>query len=588
MRQTAAGPWIALLLCIVASVAGAEDGRVAPCPEALQGIWSTDLPVADLFRVEVTVGKLSGEEGEVTLTGGGAPETVPVWRSGDRVRFHSGLRPLAFDGRLDQEGAISGFVSAGSSLMHVRLPGDGEPPRRSWSATWNLLGVPGDSFPLDLYVGTDGGATAGWFFFRDPRLPSLFGYGTACAGDAVRFGEKNLDLVFEGRFERSEDSLVLTVRGAGGEWPLVFRRLEADPLDESSPRDPGKASYREHAPPELDDGWPTAAPSSVGIDPEPIADLVEAVRAGELPSTHAVLVARRGRLAVEEYFYGFDRDTLHDMRSASKTVAGILVGLAIGEGYLPSEEARVLDFFPSYRRLDNWDARKRLITVRHLLTMSSGLDADDSNSRSVAAEHAYQSQTARPDWLRLALDAPMIGDPGAELRYGSANPMLVGGVLERAAGEPVERFAHRTLFAPLGISAYRLNLDPTGAVYLGGGMHMRPRDMAKLGQLHLGGGLWQGHRILSADWVRRSTAEHGRLANVRDKNGYGYLWWRHSYRVGERTIDSIEARGNGGQYIFVVPELEVVAVITSGNYRNRELLHQPEAILRRYILPAAR
>jgi CubicO group peptidase (beta-lactamase class C family) len=119
-------------------------------------------------------------------------------------------------------------------------------------------------------------------------------------------------------------------------------------------------------------------------------------------------------------------------------------------------------------------------------------------------------------------------------------------------------------------------------------MHLRPRDLAKFGQLHLDGGRWNGRRLLSEEWVRRSIAKHGRLVNVRDHNEYGYLWWHWSYRVGDREIDSIEARGNGGQYLFVVPDLELVAVITAGNHRDRELLHQPEAILERFILPAIR
>lgn len=220
--------------------------------------------------------------------------------------------------------------------------------------------------------------------------------------------------------------------------------------------------------------------------------------------------------------------------------------------------------------------------------MSSGLDANDSDRNSVAAEGAYQSQSAQPDWVKLALDAPMIADPGKRLVYGSANPLILGGLLANAVGDRVAWFVDEALFAPLAIGEYRIYQDPTGRPCLGGGMHLRPRDMLKIGQLYLDGGRWQGRQVLSASWVTESFGRYGRLEPP-DRNGneYGYLWWHENYVVGDRTIASVEARGNGGQYIFVVPELQVVAVVTSGNYRGGlEMTRQPQRILQDYLLPA--
>jgi len=276
------------------------------------------------------------------------------------------------------------------------------------------------------------------------------------------------------------------------------------------------------------------------------------------------------------------------MRSASKTVASTLTGLAIRDGHIDGVTAPVLPFFPRYHRYATWDPRKADITVRDLLTMSSGLDANDADPQSVASESAYQSQAAQPDWIKLALDAPMVADPGAQPVYGGANPLILGGVLAAAVGEPVEWFAHRTLFGPLGIDHYRFFVDPSGIVYMGGGLYLRPRDMVKYGQLYLNGGEWQGHRILPESWIRDSWASYGRLAPL-DRNGheYGYLWWHHHYDVGGRRIETVEARGNGGQYIFVVPSLDLVVVITAGNYRHGlQMTRQPERIMQRYVLPA--
>jgi CubicO group peptidase (beta-lactamase class C family) len=346
--------------------------------------------------------------------------------------------------------------------------------------------------------------------------------------------------------------------------------------------------YRGDAPASTGDGWSTARPTEVGVDSTIIADMVRAIADGAFPLTHSVLVARDGKLVVEEYFYGYDRDTWHDMRSASKTVTSMLIGLAIGEGHVESTSARAVSFFPQYQRYRIWDPRKASITIRHLLTMSSGLDANDSDRRSVASERAYQSQRAQPDWIKLALDAPMIADPGSRVIYGGANPLILGGILAAATDEPVERYAHRALFHPLGIERYQFFLDPTGIAYMGGGLYLRPRDMLKLGQLYASGGVWQGRRILSEEWVRESWGRYGRLEPL-DRNGhqYGYLWWHHRYDVDGQVVETVEARGNGGQYIFVVPTQNLVVVITAGNYRaGLRMTRQPEAILETFVLPA--
>jgi CubicO group peptidase (beta-lactamase class C family) len=385
----------------------------------------------------------------------------------------------------------------------------------------------------------------------------------------------------------------MDVVGPAGAASMTFERMSPEQLPSipdapaAPARPPAAGEWSEQAPALLDDGWATATPSAAGLDAAIISDLIEAVGEDDLEFTHSILVARAGRLVVEEYFYGFDRRTRHDMRSASKSVTSTLVGLAIQEGRIEGSQAKVLPHLPQYRWYDNWDDRKAEIRIGHLLTMSSGLDARDRVSESIASEGAYQSQTEQPDWVKFALDAPMLWDPGAHVYYGGANPLILGGILAAVVGEPVEWFAHRTLFGPLGIDDYRFFLDPTGNPYMGGGMYMRPRDMLKYGQLYLDGGTWNGRQILSPEWIDESWNTYGRLEPI-DRNGheYGYLWWHHVYEVGDVSIASVEARGNGGQYIFVVPSLELVVVITSGNFRNGRL-RQPEDIMRDWILPSA-
>ena len=576
-------------------VSEAAGGRSAKqdCPADIDGAWHSTLNAGDMFSLRLTLAEQAPGTFQARIESHQGVEQGPAWWDGERLRFQSARLPIAFDGIFQSDsGAIDGFVRYASNITRTRLVRE-DPTTPAWAADWNLLGVPAPTVPFDLYIEREAdGSIGGYFFFRDQRMPGLWGYGLECKDGIIRLGEKNLGLTFEGRFDPAQDALVLTATGVGGTIPLTFHRMTPESVPEIPdasmvpPRSIAGAEYLAVAPESLDDGWATATPSEQGMDVAPIRDMVRAIVEQEMTFTHSVLVARRGRLVVEEYFYGFDRDTWHDMRSASKTVTSALIGLAIDRELIDSVGAPALEFFSRYRWYNNWDPRKARITIRDLLRMASGLDANDSDPRSVASEGAYQSQTARPDWIRLALDAPMIADPGAQSLYGGANPLILGGILNATVGGPVEWFADRALFGPLGIRTYKFFLDPTGIPYMGGGLYLRPRDMAKFGQLYLDGGMWRGERVLSEEWVRESTGKYGRLAPL-ERNGhqYGYLWWHHQYQVGDRVIETIEARGNGGQYIFVVPELELVAVITSGNFRNGRT-RQPEEILQRFILPA--
>lgn len=575
-----------------AASGGPLAGRNDDCAAALVGVWTADLDVERMFDVRVTVDERTEGRFVARIGLGGQVEEVPARTRGDRIQFQPTSGPIAFDlRRADDGSALEGFIQYAGHLVHARIPRarDG-----SWTGAWNYLGPGVGRVRLDLYVAVEpDGTTGAYFFFRDPRLPSLFGEGVSCDGDVVRLRERNLGLRFEGRAEVTSDSLRLVVSALGGRAPIAFRRMASDEVPEIPdasvvpPRPGTGAPYVERSPAVADDGWATGKPSEVGLDPGRFAAMVRSIVEGEITATHAVLVARHGRLVVEEYFYGYDRETAHDLRSSSKTLASTLIGLAVRDGVLESASAPALDYLP-YRRYGNWDPRKARITLHDLMTMSSGLDANDSDPSSRAAENAYQSQRANPDWVKLALDAPMIADPGAQPLYGGANPLILGGVLEAALDEPVEWFAHRTLFAPLGIVGYRWFTVPTGGPYLGGGLYLSPRDMLKIGQLYLDGGTWKGERILAEEWVRDSWGRYGRLAPL-DRNGheYGYLWWHHGYEVDGAVIETIEARGYGGQYIVVVPELDLVAVVTAGNYLNGRT-RQSEEILHRFILPAVR
>jgi CubicO group peptidase (beta-lactamase class C family) len=228
----------------------------------------------------------------------------------------------------------------------------------------------------------------------------------------------------------------------------------------------------------------------------------------------------------------------------------------------------------------NPDPRKSQITLAHLLTHSSGLDCNDNDEKSLGNEDTMSSQTAQPNWWKYTLDLPMLHNPGTRYAYCSANINLVGGALTVATQTWLPDYFERSIARPLEFARYYWMLSPTGEGYLGGGAFMRPRDLLKLGQMYLDKGVWNGKRIVSADWVRESTAAHIEInptttglsaedfGNSYAPGSDGYAWHRNGIRVGERVVETYAASGNGGQIVLVVPEYDLAVAFTGGNYRQ--------------------
>lgn len=376
--------------------------------------------------------------------------------------------------------------------------------------------------------------------------------------------------------------LVLVVFGANAcavFEPGISALCEPPGLNHGQP-EPGPAVLHpvDVAPPRLDDGWPVSTLQSEGIDPGPIDDMIRAVEAGEFTMVDSILVARNGRLVLEAYFNGFDRDTPHNTRSAFKSFTSSLVGIAIDQGLIADVNQPISGFYPDrWPRTDPDLAQKNGITLAHLLTMTSGFERQPGLEEST-------------DWYQFALDQPMEYKPGEKYAQNDANSILIGGIIAHAAAEPVPAFARKALFEPLGFTNYCWTLTPAGQAVTGSGFYVRPRDFLKLGQLYSNGGVWNGERIVSERWVEDSTRPRVApdLATVRSfQLAYGYHWRSRLLPHGVENMSYYYlAAGGGGQLLYVFPQLDLVVAFNGGHYRTTVGERQHSAMLNDYIASA--
>ncbi|HEX8662633.1 MAG TPA: serine hydrolase [Beijerinckiaceae bacterium] len=350
------------------------------------------------------------------------------------------------------------------------------------------------------------------------------------------------------------------------------------------------------APAARDDGWAVARPEDEGLDPGPLCGLAVRLAAPDRPNLHSVLVARHGRLVFEHYAAGEDErwgrplgrvehgpDDLHDQRSVSKSVTALLAGIAVGRGLLPGIDGPVMDFFPEYADLRTPERGR--ILVRHLLTMSPGLAWEEEQRPYGDPLNSAALMARSPEPYRFVLEQPVVAPPGAQYNYNSGATALLGKIVSKAVNAPLEEFARTALFEPLGITALEWGRLRNGDVGAAWGLRLRPRDMAKIGQLVLNEGVWNGRQVVPAAWVREMTVPR---ITGQGTFLYGYQWWLGRSFANGRELRWAAAVGLGGQRIYVVPDLKLVAVVTAGLYASRTQMSATLAVLNQAILPAAK
>jgi len=396
----------------------------------------------------------------------------------------------------------------------------------------------------------------------------------------------------EGFLSANKDTMKVTRVEHGGKSNWLFvRERSADSLMtrlRAFPLEP----YAYATPENRSDGWQCADLTAVGLEKSRITRLIEQIRIGKHDDIHSFLIVRHNRLVLEEYFAaggkkhgpfvtGIFRDKVHHLASTTKSVTSTLVGIAIDQGFIKRVEEPIYRYLPAYSSLFTED--KKRIRICDMLTMTPGFewrqfgvsDADNDGMRMWSTD----------DVIEFVLQRPLEAEPGKKFNYTNGVPTVTGEIIKNAVGMEVAAFAEKYLFQPLRISRYVWTSYPDGSVETDGGLALRSRDLAKIGQLFLNKGIWDGQRVVSEEWIRESTKERLEFGKLFSRWGYGYHWMQKAARVGNREVRSYFVPGDGNQILAVFPELGMVVVFTAGNY-GRDPKPDYYSLFEKFILPA--
>jgi len=327
-------------------------------------------------------------------------------------------------------------------------------------------------------------------------------------------------------------------------------------------------------------GWTI---SDDAYDKERIRQLNQRIAENLYKDVTSIVVIKDGRLLIEEYFNGATRDALHDTRSVGKSFASAVMGIAINDGYIKSENQTLKDFY-DLTKFANHSPKKEGVTIKSLLTMSSGFNADDDDEKSPGNE---ENMYPTSDWVKFALDLPMDDkkEVGRTWNYFTAGVVVLGDIINKSVPAGLEKYADDRLFKPLGIEKYEWQYTPKKVPSTAGGLRMRSLDFARFGQLYKNGGAWDAAQIIPRSWVDKTFTKY--LPLPFDGNGfYGYLFWNVTFDVNGKKYEAFYCTGNGGNKIYIFKDQPLVIVITATAYNKWYQHRQATYMMQRYILPA--
>lgn len=593
---------LAFIVATVAHAAQAEDPAV--------GFWSTQLNFPSGMSGALTLSK-GADAWRASLNGS---EVVSPAGPQMKFTFPHGKGELRVSAEGDNVRAF--WITPSVFLTPTREPGSATQPfatplkltatgRNRWQGTVAPLEVRFTLY-LKVYRDPEGRLVAA---FRNPEYNFNGGhplFNVAHKESTLRFSvtraEAGRDIAFDATL-RAPDRLEIF-------WPPVARTLHLErrtpaEIPDFFPRSPNPGTYVYRTPQATDDGWSVAPANTVGFDEKALALAVQKIIDVDPASRrawliHSLAIARHGKLVLDEYFYGHERERPHDTRSAGKTLSSVMLGALMRQGSALSPQTKVYELLAPLGPFAHPDPRKAKITLAHLLTHTAGLACDDNDENSPYTEDKMQTQTDQPNWWKYSLDLPMAFEPGDRYAYCSGNINLVGAALTISSQTWLPELFDRTVAQPLQFGSYYWNLMPNYEGYFGGGAFLRTRDLLKVGQAYLDGGEWNGRRIATTAWTKEAMSPHARIspattgrsgedfANVYYETDEGYAWHMIDVKFGGKRYPAFHANGNGGQLLLIVPQFDLVVAFTAGNYGQGLWNRERDDITGGLIIPALR
>ncbi len=357
-------------------------------------------------------------------------------------------------------------------------------------------------------------------------------------------------------------------------------------------------TYSYTQPVQMGDNIPVGHLAYSGIDTAQIALLTKLILSDTFPNIHSLLILKDGKLLYENYFAGKDErigkklgyinhtiDDLHDCRSISKSITAACVGIAARKGLINIDEP-IYPYFNQYQ--EKFDAQKKTITIRHLLTMTSGLKwNEDVSYRDPRNTELRMDMSSDP--IGFILGRPMVSEPGTTWNYNGGNTQLLAEIIKSVSGISLDKFAEQELFIPMGIDKYEWLPLTKSIPAAASGVRLRSRGLLKFGILYTNGGKWHDKILLNEDWVIHSLSTQIKRPSTKDKlPGYGFQFWTFAETINRKKTVISEAKGNGGQRIFLCKNPDLLVVITAGNYNNWKIKNDSKEMLVKYILPAVK
>jgi CubicO group peptidase (beta-lactamase class C family) len=324
-------------------------------------------------------------------------------------------------------------------------------------------------------------------------------------------------------------------------------------------------------------GWEI---STDNFDTNKIEALNKKIAQKRFEDINGIVVIKNNKLLIEEYFNGENRETLHNPRSVGKTITSTIMGIAIEENYITSENAKLKDFY-DLKSFKNYSTKKDDVTLKSLLTMSSGFLGDDNDYNNPGNE---ENMYPTKDWVKFALDLPMEKEIGKEFSYFTAGVVVLGDILHKSVPKGLVSYADKKLFSPLNITKYQWEYTPQKVGNTAGGLRLNALDFAKYGQLYKNKGLWNGKQILSKDWVKKSLSKQ--INRSEDNGYYGYLFWNKTYKINYKEYEVSFCSGRGGNKIFIFKDIPYVIVITASAYNVPNAHQNIDKMMTDYMLPS--